>query len=149
MMSAHTPGTVGLRLVARIEIIVAPPISLGHLAGLERRMIPILGGKIIGEDFAGEILPGGSDVQSVRADGTIELLARYAIDLGKQGSLLVENTGIRRPASSGKAGSPPYFRGMLRFSAPAGPLQWLNDSVFVSSGDRQGNTVHLDVMEVG
>jgi hypothetical protein len=148
MMTAPTSTIVGLRRVARIEIIVAAPISLGHLAGLERRMVPILGGKITGEDFAGDILPGGSDVQSVRADGTIDLMARYAIDLGRHGSLLVENTGIRRPASSGEAASPPYFRGMLRFSAPPGPLQWLNDSVFVSSGERRGNTVHLDVMEV-
>jgi hypothetical protein len=147
-MTALTSTTVGLRLVAHIEIIVAAPISLGHLAGVERRMIPILGGKITGDDFAGDILPGGSDVQSVRADGAIDLLARYAIDLGEHRSLLVENTGIRRPTSSGEADSPPYFRGMLKFSAPPGPLQWLNDSVFVSSGERRGNTVHLDVMEV-
>jgi hypothetical protein len=147
-MTARASTTVELRLVARIEIIVAAPISLGHLAGVERRMIPILGGKITGENFAGDILPGGSDVQSLRADGAIDLLARYAIDLGEHGSLLVENTGIRRPASSGEAASQPYFRGILRFSAPLGPLQWLNDSVFVSSGERRGNTVHLDVMEV-
>lgn len=147
-MQTITPETVGLWLVARIEVIVAAPISLGQLAGLERRMIPILGGKITGEDFSGDILPGGSDVQSVRADGTIDLFARYAIDLGGCGSLLVENTGIRRAASSGDANNRTYFRGALRFSAPPGPLQWLNDSLFVSSGNRQGNTVYLDVMKV-
>jgi hypothetical protein len=145
MTAATKPAPAGLRPVARIEVNVAAPIMLGELDGLERRMIPIVGGKISGQDFSGSILPGGSDVQSVRADGTIHLLARYAIDIGGRGSLLVENSGIRRPAEAGEA---PYFRGVLRFSAPPGPLRWLNDSVFVSSGYREGGTVYLDVMEV-
>jgi len=142
-MMARTPA--GLRMVAQIEVSVAAPIMLGELAGVERRMIPIAGGRITGAGFSGAILPGGSDVQSVRADGTIDLLARYAINLGDGGSLLIENAGIRRP---GQHGGAPYFRGTVRFYAPPGPLQWLNDSVFVSSGYREGGTVHLDVMEV-
>jgi hypothetical protein len=145
MTAATKPAPAALRTVARIEVNVAAPIMLGELGGSERRMIPIVGGKITGPDFSGSILPGGSDLQSVRADGTIHLHARYAIDLGDHGSLLVENSGIRRP---GEVGDAPYFRGVLRFCAPSGPLQWLNDSVFVSSGYREGGTVYLDVMEV-
>jgi hypothetical protein len=147
-MDKTTPAPTALRMVARIEVNVAAPIVLGDLAGMQRRMIPILGGKITGEDFGGNILPGGSDLQLVRTDGTIDLLARYAIDLGNLGSLLVENTGIRRAIGSSQTGAPPYFRGVVRFCAPPGPLQWLNDSVFVSSGYRDGSTVYLDVMEV-
>ncbi|RJG07374.1 DUF3237 domain-containing protein [Noviherbaspirillum cavernae] len=148
-MSDILENPAALRPVIRVEVHVAPPTMLGELAGVERRIIAIAGGTIAGADFAGTILPGGSDIQSVRADGTIELTARYAVDLGPHGKLLVENTGIRRNATGLEAQSaPPYFRGVMRFNAPAGPLQWLNDSVFISSGRREGGTVFLDVFEV-
>ena len=146
MADSFTPPA--LRHVARIEVNVSAPILLGALAGLERRMIPIIGGTFSSADFRGVILPGGSDVQAVRSDGTIDLLARYAVDLGQYGNLLIENTGIRRAVGPDQADGVPYFRGVVRFCAPPGPLQWLNDSVFVSSGYRDGSTVYLDVMEV-
>ena len=134
-----------LRTVARLAISVAAPQSLGQLKGAERRLIAILGGTITGDGFSGSILAGGSDLQMVRADGTIELLARYAVDLGELGQVLIENTGIRRAQAPDTA---PYFRGAVQFTAPAGPLQWLNDSVFVSTGYREGGTIHLEVLEV-
>lgn len=147
-MSAITTEPAALRAALQIEVIVAAPIVLGELGGMERRMIPIVGGKLTGPDFSGTILPGGSDVQSVRPDGTIDLLARYAVDLGVEGKLLIENSGIRRMAKSGEVGAALYFRGVMRFCAPPGALHWLNDSVFVSSGYRDGNAVYLTVMEV-
>jgi hypothetical protein len=147
-MNATENEPVALRTALQIEVNVSAPIALGELDGMERRMIPILGGKLTGPDFSGTILPGGSDVQSVRPDGTIDLLARYAVDLGANGKLLIENTGIRRLTKSGEVDAAPYFRGVMRFCAPPGSLQWLNDSVFISNGYRQGSTVYLDVMEV-
>lgn len=135
-----------LRRVASIEVLVQPPIALGELSGTERRIIPITGGTLSGSGLHGSILPGGADIQNVRPDGTVELTARYAIDLGAAGKLLVENAGIRRPGPS--PSDPPYFRGVMRFSAPPGELQWLNDSVFINSGRREGGTVFLDIFEV-
>lgn len=139
-----------LRAVMRIAVQVAAPLPLGELGGAERRLVPILGGSVVNLDgvpFSGTILPGGSDLQLVRADGGIELLARYAADLGEFGKLLIDNAGIRRQGAGG-ADTAPYFRGTMRFTAPAGPLQWLNDSIFVSTGYREGGTIHLDVFEV-
>lgn len=78
-----------------------------------------------------------------------KLVARYALGLGLLGKVLVENTGLRRaPASD--AGSPAagYFRGVFRFQAPEGVLQWLNDSVFINTGRREGNCVKLEVFRV-
>jgi hypothetical protein len=154
-----------LTKIARIEVQVTPPIMLGELSGNERRMISIAGGKMIIEGqkesatpLIGTILPGGSDIQLVRSDGTIELTARYAIDFGAAGKVLVENTGIRRESASPAAGTPSsmegpsaqalYFRGVMQFRAPSGELSWLNSSVFVSSGHREGGTVFLDVFKV-
>jgi hypothetical protein len=159
------PVEPALEKVARIEVKVTPPMVLGELAGDERRMIAIAGGIMIVEArddgaaaLAGTILPGGSDIQLVRGDGTIELTARYAIDFGAAGKVLVENTGIRRESAMPPAGAPrameepsaqvPYFRGVMQFRAPPGELSWLNGSVFVSSGRREGGTVFLDVFEL-
>jgi hypothetical protein len=147
-MTTDLSNAAALRAVARIEVDVATPVMLGELAGSERRIIQILGGRVIGSGFSGSILPGGSDIQAVRGDGTVDLVARYAVDLGEHGKLLIENTGIRRAARPDQPGSAPYFRGVVCFRAPAGPLQWLNDSVFVSSGHRDGGTVYLDVLEL-
>ena len=134
-----------LRPMLRLQIEVGPPLALGRLNGLERRLVPILGGTADGQ-FSGRVLPGGSDLQAVRDDGTIELLARYALDLGADaGKVLLENTGLRRASRTGEA---PYFRGRMRFDAPAGPLAWLNDALFITSGYREGHTVCLEVFEV-
>jgi hypothetical protein len=159
------PLAPALTRIARIEVQVTPPIVLGELSGNERRMISIAGGKMTIEGreesapaLAGTILPGGSDIQLVRGDGTIELTARYAIDFGAAGKVLVENTGIRRESTrpavgttgsmEGTSTKAPYFRGVIRFLAPSGQLSWLNSSVFVSSGYREGGTVFLDVFEL-
>ncbi len=148
LTSCTTATVPSLRKVASIEVSVAAPVLLGELAGMQRRMIPIAGGSFTSDGVSGVILPGGSDVQTVRPDGTLDLLARYAIDLGPQGNLLVENTGIRRASVPGQVDVAAYFRGVLRFYALPGPLPWLNDRIFVSSGYRDGHTVFLDVMEL-
>lgn len=144
-MSGRTNAS--LRSVLQLAIRVAPPMLLGGLGVTERRFISILGGTLSGSGLNGTIVPGGSDIQRVRADGTIELTARYAVDLGDDGKLLVENAGIRRP-SRDRNSEQLYFRGVVRFDAPSGPLQWLNDSLFVSAGYREGETVHIEVFEV-
>jgi len=147
-MNATTIEAPALRMALQLEVNVAAPVILGELGGFERRMIPIVGGKLTGRDFSGTILPGGSDVQSIRSDGTVDLLARYAVDLGGDGKLLIENVGIRRMTKSDDGNAAQYFRGVMRFCAPPGRLQWLNDSVFISNGYREGNAVYLTVLEV-
>jgi Protein of unknown function (DUF3237) len=144
-------GGIALRPFARIRVEVAPPVSLGMLDGAERRMVSILGGTVEGVHLHGKVLAGGNDIQSVRADGSVELVARYALDLGTAGMVMVENSGARRPPAADQAGDQqalPYFRGVMRFQAPPGALEWLNSTLFLSSGYREGSTVVLDVEEV-
>jgi len=146
-------SNIGVRSVARLEIAVAPPVVLGELNGVERRLVSIKGGTVSGALFSGTILPGGSDIQLVRANGTIELVARYALDLGALGTVLVENRGVRRAAEVANTSSTggqnhPYFRGVMHFEAPRATLGWLNDTLFLTSGYREGGTVYLDVFEV-
>lgn len=144
----NEPSNIGLRSIARLEIAVVPPVALGELKGTERRFVAIKGGNVSGPLFSGTILPGGSDIQLVRANGAIDLVARYALDLGPLGTVLVENTGIRRAEDVADANGRPYFRGVMRFEAPRATLGWLNDTVFVTTGYREGGTVYLEVFEV-
>ena len=55
----------------------------------ERRVIDITGGTVEGPRVNGRILPGGADWQIVRADGVIDLDARYTIEC-EGGGLLAE-----------------------------------------------------------
>lgn len=71
-----------------------------------RRIIPVIGGRISG-DFAGTILPGGADWQTVRADGSIEIDGRYSA-VGDDGTLLyVQARGVR-------SGDPAVLEALLR-----------------------------------
>ncbi|HEY8605609.1 MAG TPA: DUF3237 family protein [Noviherbaspirillum sp.] len=137
---------IALRHVALLRVEVAAPESLGILDGCERRIVRILGGSAEGPFFKGTVVAGGNDIQTVRPDGSVELVARYALDLGNAGRVMVENTGIRRPPATPDAR--PYFRGVLRFQAPRGALDWLNSTLFLTTGHREGSTVHLEVAEV-
>ncbi|MFC7516639.1 DUF3237 family protein [Herbaspirillum sp. GCM10030257] len=141
-------SNIGLRSIANLEIDVVPPVMLGELNGTERRFVSIKGGSVTGPLFNGTILLGGSDIQLVRANGTIELVARYALDLGPLGTVLVENTGVRRVADAADINERPYFRGVMRFEAPRATLGWLNDTIFVTTGYREGGIVYLEVFEV-
>lgn len=66
----------GLEFVFRAEVAVAPPLVVGKSSHGVRRIIPILGGKVEGPRFSGEVLAGGADWQYERPDGVWELEAR-------------------------------------------------------------------------
>ena len=58
-------------------------------------MIPIVGGRVSGSRLTGEIMPGGGDWQTVRADGTTDVEARYLIRATDGTILSVVNSGYR------------------------------------------------------
>ena len=75
-------------------------------------------------------MPGGADWQYVRADGVLELEARYSIKTKDGAEIAVINRGMRRASpeimdrlSRGEAVDPAlvYFRTAPVFEAPAGP----------------------------
>ncbi len=93
------PVAPTLRHLFDLQVDVAPAIEVGDIGAGKRRIIPILGGTFAGPAARGEVLPGGADWQILRADGTIELVARYAIRTHDGATINVVNRGIR-------AGSP-------------------------------------------
>lgn len=127
--------------------------DLGELQDLgmtrvgHRRIIPVVGGTVSGT-FAGTILEGGADWQTVRADGSIEIDGRYSAR-GDDGSLLyIRAVGVRSgdPAVleallRGEVVDPSryYFRAALTLECAARPD--LESSVFIASYIREANRV--------
>ena len=133
----------GLRYAFSIRAKVAPIQDLGATARGHRRIVDILGGEASGPRLEGEILPGGADWQIVRADGTIEVVARYTIR-AKSGALVyVQNEGLRL-----QKGSDVYFRTAPRFETAEPSLKWLETSIFVGKAIRTPDRVVIGFHEV-
>jgi len=144
--------------VCDLEVDVGPIRDLGAMPHGRRRLVVILGGVVSGPRLAGDILPGGADWQYVRDDGSVELVARYAIKTTAGPEIAVSNRGIRRAApevlarlAAGEPVDPAliYFRTIPTFEAPDGALSWLNRSLFLASAVRLPDKVKLRVFEVG
>jgi len=144
--------------VCDLDVSVGPIRDLGDMPRGRRRFVPILGGRVHGPRLAGEVLPGGADWQVGRADGILELVARYAILTPSGVEIAVTNRGLRRAPREVMArlarGEPVdpalvYFRTIPSFEAPAGEYDWFNRSLFLATAARLPDKVRLSVFEVG
>jgi Protein of unknown function (DUF3237) len=145
------------RYVFTITAKVAGVTSAGDIGVGERRIIPIIGGEVRGENISGKVLPFGADFQILRPDSSIELEAKYALQTDDGAVIYVENRGIRRGPSDlvqklnrGEAVDPAliYFRTVPRFETGAANYRWLMQSLFVGSAARHADRVAIDVHQV-
>src|ERR1700753_200467 len=128
-------------LEALVEL--APAIDAGPGADGYRRMVPITGGSFEGPKLRGRVLPGGEDRQIFRADGVLEVVARYTLETHDGALLVVTNRGIWHGSPEVGArlmqGEPVdpslyYFRTAARFEAPTGgEYSWLNRTLILGS----------------
>ncbi|MBV9117356.1 MAG: DUF3237 domain-containing protein [Acetobacteraceae bacterium] len=132
--------------IAEVQAEVAAPIIIGASAAGERRIVPIIGGRVSGPRLEGEILPGGADFQLIRPDGVAEIEARYALRLNDGALVHVVNRGLRHAAPEdverllrGEAVPPErvYFRTAPCFETAAPAHAWLRRRLFVGLGERQ------------
>ncbi len=147
----------GLSFVTTLVADVAPPIDVGISSVGRRRVIPILGGRVEGARLSGRVVPGANDYQIIRADGVLELQARYIIETDDGALIFVENTGMRDgPAdvlarqAAGEWVDPSlvYFRTIPRFETAAPAYQWLMRRIFVCAGARFPKQVRVAFYEV-
>jgi hypothetical protein len=141
-----------LEFVFEARVKVDPPMILGEASGVQRRIVPILGGQVEGPRFRGKVLPFGADWQAVRGDGLTQVLARYVIQ-AEDGTLIsVVNQGVRRASPETirrlLAGEPVdpalvYFRAVPTFEVDPGPHGWLAENVFVTAGKRRPDAVEI------
>ncbi|PKP75932.1 MAG: DUF3237 domain-containing protein [Alphaproteobacteria bacterium HGW-Alphaproteobacteria-6] len=127
---------------AEFRVQVGTPVSLGNDGFGEARIVPILGGTVVGDTLSGVILPGGADEQRVRADGLTRIHARYVIRTTEGDLVRVDSQGLRHALPPGDP-SAPYFRTVIRFETAAPGLDTLNQSLFLSDGKRMADHVLL------
>jgi hypothetical protein len=129
------------------EIVTMGPGPLG-----ERRIVAILGGTFEGPQMRGTVLPGGNDWQIVRADGVLDVDARYALRDEHGSAIRVVSQGYRHGppevlAALGRGedvdASKYFFRSVLRFETGAPELAWLNRTIAVAKAQRRARQVLL------
>jgi Protein of unknown function (DUF3237) len=145
------PAPPPLEFVFEANVDIGETSRMGKGRYGERRLIPITGGALEGPRLQGTVLPGGADWQLVRADGDIELDARYPVRASDGALIQVRNRclvhippGTRDPART-------YVRTVPEFDAPTdGPHAWLNHSIFIGTLARAGKgRVRIRVFRVG
>ena len=142
------------RHVFTITAEIAEVTTAGDIGHGVRRIIPITGGEVRGDDVNGKVLPLGADFQIIRQSELIELEARYAFETDDGAVVYVENRGIRfGPVDlllKLKRGEPVdpkliYFRTVPKFETGAAKYRWLMEHIFVASAARHTARVVIDV----
>ena len=114
-----------------------------------RQLVPITGGTFAGPGLHGTVIPGGSDWQLRRADGSLVIEADYMIETDDHVQIRVHNQGYVVPPHDGH---PAYVRTVPQFEAPMGKYGWLNDTIFVGTlgpaGDAQHRAVLVTIFKV-
>lgn len=147
-----TPAEPELELIFEARVTLDTPQVFGKTNYGVRRIINIIGGAFSGPAMKGIILPGGADWQTVRADGTADLDARYTLKTDDGALIYVQNKGIRTgtPEVLARLGrgepvdpSEYYMRTSATFEVLGEKYSWLSKLIAVSSGVRLKNEVLL------
>lgn len=155
MAHSQTKSTdPSLEFFAELNIQLDPALVVGETPQGIRRIIPIVGGTVLGPTIKGEIIKGGADWQVVRKDGTTELEAHYQFKTDDGTIIYIKNVGIRsatpevaKRMMAGEKVDPSeyYFRAIPHLDAPVGKYHYLNNLIFVSTGERYPDGVKIRI----
>ena len=146
-----------LRHVTDLTIKLDPIVEMGQGQGGTRRIIPIIGGKVSGPAFSGEIMNVGADWQTIFASGLAELDTRYAFRTDDGAVIEIQNFGYRHGPSdvmqkvaAGEDVDPSryYMRTHARLETGHPDYQWVNNTLFVGVGGRLKSSVMLSLYAV-
>jgi hypothetical protein len=139
MMELHT------RSLFKFRIDVAPPSIIGMTPGYDRRIGEILGGTFEGERLRGKFRSGGSDWQSLRSDGAIDISVRLVMETDDGALISMRYWGVRGGPkevldrlAKGEPVNPKeyYFRVVFKFETAAPKYDWINRILTVGIGHR-------------
>lgn len=149
--------------IMRISVGVRPPISAGETPHGEIRVLPFTDGtwETITTDGAepatGTVADGGTDWQTVRADGGLEIRAHYMLESSEGERIEVISQGLRhatpdvlRRLADGEPVDPSeyYFRTHLRFATGSERFAHLNRLLGVGVGERDAAGVVITAYAV-
>jgi hypothetical protein len=139
------------------QIQVNPPSVIGQTPGYDRRIGEISGGRFEGEKLRGKILTGGSDWQSLRADGTVTINVRLVMQTDDGELIGMTYLGMRHGPKEvldrigrGEKVSPTeyYMRVTPYFETASEKYGWLNRIVSVAYGHRMAGGAIYHVFQV-
>ncbi len=149
--------TPQLNRLCEITAQLGRPIDKGTVGGGQSRIVPIIGGTVEGDRLSGRILNLGADWQTLFQAGYSELDTRYVIETHDGAIIDIRNFGFRHgPAdvmaklAAGEVVDPAlyYMRTLPRFQTGDSRYHWLNHTVFVGTGERRADSVHIGIFEV-
>ena len=145
------------RYVFTITARIGEVTTAGETGHGVRRIIPITGGEVKGENINGTVCAFGADFQIIRPNELVELEAKYAFETDDGAVVYVENKGIRfgpvELLEKLKRGEPVdpkliYCRTVPKFETGAEKYRWLMENLFVASAARHADRVVIDVHQV-
>lgn len=131
--------------VCDLEVELDPIREMGEGRAGQRRIIPIVGGRVSGPKLNGTILNLGADWQTIFADGNAELDTRYGFETDDGATIEIRNYGYRHgPAdviaaiARGEEVDPAayYMRTHARLETGDPRYAWVNRTLFVGTGAR-------------
>ena len=154
MLNLPTPE---LNFFADLSVQVDKPQEVGQTHHGVRRLIPILGGQVLGHGWTARVLAGGADFQLIVNERMAELDARYTIETDGGDLIFVQNHAVRTAAPEVMAklirGEPVppeavYFRCTPSFETASAALGWITERLFVGTGARHPDQVVMRFFEV-
>jgi Protein of unknown function (DUF3237) len=145
------------RYVFTITAHIGSAVTAGDIGHGVRRIIPITGGEVRGENINGKVCAFGADFQIIRPNELIDLEAKYALETDDGAVIYVENKGIRfgpvdllQKLKRGEPVDPKliYFRTVPKFETGATKYRWLMEHLFIGSAARHADRVVIDVHQV-
>ncbi len=136
--------------VCDLEVDLDPILEMGAGRAGQRRIVPIIGGRVAGPRLNGRILNLGADWQTVFADGMAELDTRYAIKTDDGALIEIRNYGLRHgppeviaAIARGEEVDPStyYMRTHARLESGDARYTWVNRTLFVGNGARLAGKV--------
>jgi hypothetical protein len=136
---------------------VRPLLIVGATPGAYRRIGVVPGGAFEGERLSGEVLDGGSDWQTVRADGATALNVRLILKTKDNALIGMTYQGLRHGPpdiiariEKGEVVDPAsyYFRINPLFETAAARYDWINRIVAVGIGHRFADGPIYSVFEI-
>ncbi len=149
--------TLHTRPLLAVKLDVRGPMPIIATPGAQRRIGVVTGGSFDGERLAGVVMDGGSDWQTLKADGTVQLDVRLVLKTDDDAFVAMTYRGVRHGAAEviaridrGEVVDPSevYFRSIVQFETAAPKYDWLNHVVAVGIGHRRADGPVYAVFEV-
>jgi len=158
-MSQNTPTLYPLESapLALLTAVLDTPHKLGATPAGERKVVPVLGGRIEGERLRGRVLTGGSDWAVTNAAGILELDVRLVIETHDGALINCQYRGVRHgpedvmarlAAGENVDYREMYFRIAPRFDTADPRYAWLNGMLTVGIGERLAKGPRYHVHEI-